>query len=180
MSDPLLRDILTRARSAQLGSIVRTIQAKQDEIIRTVDDVTVVQGAAGTGKIVVALHRLAYLLYQSRVAADTDNEDFQEGYAVTRRRTSPRSTSGLQLAVFGPSRTYLRHIRSVLPALGENDIVQTTFEEWALGSLVDDRPPGISAADDLERLLDPSVPPRYVSACFDDREERAPSRWLGF
>ena len=156
-SDPMLHDILARAKGAQLGSIVRTIQAKQDEIIRTTDDVTVVQEAAGTGKTVVALHRLAYLLYQSRATADS-GEEVQEGYAV--EPEAHRSSIFIRAASRGvrTNRTYLRHIRSVLPALGENDVVQTTFEEWVLGSLADEGLPRVPATDDLERILDTSVP----------------------
>lgn len=157
-ADPVLHDLLANARGGQLGSIVRTIQAKQDEIIRTDDSLVIVQGAAGTGKTVVALHRLAYLLYQSRVSTQQGDDELPSDYPVSRRRTTPRSTPDLKVAVFGPNRTYLRHTRSVLPTLGENDVVQTTFEEWVLGSLEGQRHRGVPAEDDLEEILDASIP----------------------
>lgn len=162
-ADPILHDILSEARGGSLGSIVRTIQAKQDEIIRTTDSVTVVQGAAGTGKTVVALHRLAYLLYQARISAQRDDEDPQPGYVAARRRITDRSASELKVAVFGPNRAYLRHIRTVLPSLGENTVVQTTFEEWVLASLADEGLRDVPSRDDLEDILD-------SSASRDDRE----------
>ncbi|MGZ4674774.1 MAG: helicase, partial [Ilumatobacteraceae bacterium] len=59
--------VLERGRTGQLGDIVATIQAEQDEIIRSPQaGVLVVQGGPGTGKTVVALHRAAYLLYTYR------------------------------------------------------------------------------------------------------------------
>lgn len=88
---------LSRARTGQLGDIVATIQAEQDEIIRSSrHGVLVVQGGPGTGKTVVALHRAAYLLYTHRF---------------------PLQDQGV--LVIGPNRVFMRYIERVLPSLGE-------------------------------------------------------------
>ena len=92
----LLAALETR-RTGQLGDIVGTIQAQQDEIIRSAQPgVLVVQGGPGTGKTVVALHRAAYLLYTYRF---------------------PLEDQGV--LVVGPNRVFLRYIDQVLPSLGE-------------------------------------------------------------
>jgi len=88
---------LESRRTGQLGDIVGTIQAEQDEIIRSSQaGVLVVQGGPGTGKTVVALHRAAYLLYTYRF---------------------PLEDQGV--LVIGPNRVFLRYIERVLPSLGE-------------------------------------------------------------
>lgn len=92
----LLAALETR-RTGQLSDIVGTIQAEQDEIIRSSQaGVLVVQGGPGTGKTVVALHRAAYLLYTFRF---------------------PLEDQGV--LVVGPNRVFLRYIEHVLPSLGE-------------------------------------------------------------
>jgi DNA helicase IV len=88
---------MERGRTGALGDIVATIQAEQDEIIRSPQHgVLVVQGGPGTGKTVVALHRAAYLLYTHRF---------------------PLEDQGV--LVIGPNRVFLRYIERVLPSLGE-------------------------------------------------------------
>ncbi len=88
---------LERPRTGRLGDIVGTIQAEQDEIIRSeLGGVVVVQGGPGTGKTVVALHRAAYLLYTHRFPLE-----------------------GQGVLVVGPNRLYLSYIDRVLPSLGE-------------------------------------------------------------
>jgi DNA helicase IV len=88
---------LGQGRTGRLGDIVATIQAEQDEIIRSdLAGVLVVQGGPGTGKTVVALHRAAYLLYTHRFPLE-----------------------GQGVLVVGPNRLYLRYIDRVLPSLGE-------------------------------------------------------------
>jgi DNA helicase IV len=106
---------LERGRTGQLGDIVATIQAEQDEIIRSPHaGVLVVQGGPGTGKTVVALHRAAYLLYTFRF---------------------PLEDQGV--LVIGPNRVFLRYIERVLPSLGEAGIEQVVLAdlvpdvEWA-------------------------------------------------
>ncbi|GAA4993910.1 HelD family protein [Kitasatospora paranensis] len=96
---------LTAARTGRMGDIVSTIQAEQDQVIRSgLSGVLVVQGGPGTGKTVVALHRAAYLLY-------------------THRDRLARSG----VLVIGPNTMFLRYIDQVLPALGESDVVLSSI-----------------------------------------------------
>lgn len=98
---------LERGRTGTLGDIVATIQAEQDEIIRSSPSgVLVVQGGPGTGKTVVALHRAAYLLYTHRF---------------------PLEDQGV--LVIGPNRVFLRYIERVLPSLGEAGVQQVVLAD---------------------------------------------------
>ena len=98
---------LEESRSGQLGDIVATIQAEQDEIIRSSQaGVLVVQGGPGTGKTVVALHRAAYLLYTFRF---------------------PLEDQGV--LIIGPNRVFLRYIERVLPSLGEAGVEQVVLSD---------------------------------------------------
>jgi DNA helicase IV len=103
----ILIEEIERPRSGPMRDIVATIQPDQDEIVRAGPGETVcVQGAPGTGKTAVGLHRVAYLLYAYREQ-------------VLRRG----------VVVVGPNRAFLSYIRNVLPALGELDVTQTTVGE---------------------------------------------------
>ncbi len=105
--DALLAE-LERARTGEMLDIVATIQAEQDEIIRApLDGLLTVQGGPGTGKTAVGLHRAAFLLYNH----------------------PGLSRDGV--LVLGPSRAFLRYIAQVLPALGEEAVVQTTIGDIA-------------------------------------------------
>ncbi|CAN5828418.1 ATPase AAA [soil metagenome] len=98
---------LERGRTGTLGDLVATIQAEQDEIIRSPQaGVLVVQGGPGTGKTVVALHRAAYLLYTFRF---------------------PLEDQGV--LVIGPNRVFLRYIERVLPSLGEAGVEQVVLAD---------------------------------------------------
>ena len=98
---------LERGRTGSLDDIVATIQAEQDEIIRSNQGgVLVVQGGPGTGKTVVALHRAAYLLYTFRF---------------------PLEDQGV--LVIGPNRVFLRYIERVLPSLGEAGVEQVVLAD---------------------------------------------------
>ena len=98
---------LEQSRTGQLGDIVATIQAEQDEIIRSpLPGVLVVQGGPGTGKTVVALHRAAYLLYTYRFPLE-----------------------GQGVLVVGPNRVFLRYIERVLPSLGEAGVEQVVLAD---------------------------------------------------
>jgi DNA helicase IV len=92
---------LQRRRTGRMADIVATIQAEQDQVIRSpLEGVLLVQGGPGTGKTAVALHRAAYLLYTHR------------------ERLSARG-----VLIVGPSAVFLRYIEQVLPALGETGAV---------------------------------------------------------
>jgi DNA helicase IV len=90
-----------------MRDIVATIQPEQDELVRAdLADSICVQGAPGTGKTAVGLHRAAYLLYLHR----------------ERLRRSG-------VLIVGPNRAFLSYIAAVLPALGEVDVEQSTMED---------------------------------------------------
>ncbi|MEU7135510.1 ATP-binding domain-containing protein [Streptomyces sp. NPDC046261] len=103
----LLQSEIERPRVGPMRDIVATIQPEQDEIVRSAIGGTVcVQGAPGTGKTAVGLHRVAYLLYAHR------------------ERLSRTGT-----LVIGPNRSFLRYIEQVLPALGELNVRQATVAD---------------------------------------------------
>jgi len=132
-ADPVLAQVLAGSRGQELRSIVATIQSEQDELIRAPDTFMLIQGGAGTGKTVVALHRLAYLLYFHRGAAGR--------------------AADLRVAVFGPNRLFLSYVASVLPTLGESDVYQTTFEDWFTRWCGRDAPKIPGFEDSLDDLL---------------------------
>ena len=105
----LLIEEIERPRSGPMRDIVATIQPEQDDIVRAdVGQTVCVQGAPGTGKTAVGLHRVAYLLY------------------AYKERVARRG-----VLVIGPNRAFLAYIRNVLPALGEIDVSQVTVTELA-------------------------------------------------
>ncbi|MGW0334577.1 HelD family protein [Streptomyces sp. NPDC003011] len=108
---PLASDIVAREierpRVGPMRDIAATIQPEQDDLVRGDLSVSVcVQGAPGTGKTAVGLHRAAYLLY-----------------------THPQRIRRGGLLILGPSRTFLSYIAQVLPALGETGVRQSTLQE---------------------------------------------------
>ena len=101
-----------------MRDIVATIQPEQDVIVRSgLSRSVCVQGAPGTGKTAVGLHRAAYLLYAHREQ-------------LTRQG----------VLVVGPNASFLRYIRDVLPALGEIDATQSTIEELVARTLREQNP----------------------------------------
>lgn len=103
----ILASEIERPRVGPMRDIAATIQPDQDELVRA--DLTVsvcVQGAPGTGKTAVGLHRAAYLLY-----------------------TFPQRVRRGGLLILGPNRTFLSYISEVLPALGETGVRQSTVGE---------------------------------------------------
>lgn len=98
---------IERPRVGPMRDIVATIQPEQDELVRAdLADSICVQGAPGTGKTAVGLHRAAYLLYLHR----------------ERLRRSG-------VLIVGPNRAFLSYIAAVLPALGEVEVEQATVED---------------------------------------------------
>ena len=103
----ILIEEIERPRSGPMRDIVATIAPDQDDIVRAGADHTLcVQGAPGTGKTAVGLHRIAYLLY-----------------------AYPGRMIRGGVLVIGPNRAFLSYIRNVLPALGEVDVTQTTLAD---------------------------------------------------
>ena len=103
----ILAGEIERPRVGPMRDIVATIQPEQDVIVRAdVTETLCVQGAPGTGKTAVGLHRAAYLLY-------THRDRLRRGGVL----------------VVGPNSAFLSYISAVLPALGEVDVRQVTLEE---------------------------------------------------
>ncbi|MEV0172964.1 ATP-binding domain-containing protein [Streptomyces sp. NPDC050803] len=106
VSEIVAREI-ERPRVGPMRDIAATIQPEQDDLVRADVGVSIcVQGAPGTGKTAVGLHRAAYLLY-----------------------THPQRIQRSGLLILGPNRTFLSYISEVLPALGETGVRQSTLEE---------------------------------------------------
>jgi hypothetical protein len=101
VDDPLLES-LRRTRTGELGDIVSTIQAEQyDVITREAEQLLVIQGGPGTGKTVVGLHRVSWMLHNRR------------------DRWQPND-----ILVVGPNPDFMRYISTVLPSLGDDAVVQ--------------------------------------------------------
>lgn len=134
---------LEEARSGRLSDIVGTIQAEQDEIIRSpLQGVLVVQGGPGTGKTVVALHRAAYLLYTNRFPLE-----------------------GQGVLVVGPNRLFLAYIEQVLPSLGEAGVEQAVLADLITHAKVDRRETeGVARVKGDLRML------RVIERAVRDRE----------
>jgi DNA helicase II / ATP-dependent DNA helicase PcrA len=126
VSDEFLLYRLGENKDNRLRDIVSTIQAEQDRIIRAPRNrALIIQGAAGSGKTTVALHRLAYLLYQ-----------YQDVVRAER------------MIIFAPNSMFLDYISGVLPELGVGNIQQSTFADWAL-ELLEQR---VKLADEREAI----------------------------
>ncbi|MGC4938318.1 HelD family protein [Kribbella sp. DT2] len=103
----ILRAEIERPRVGPMRDIVATIQPEQDRLVRAgLEESVCVQGAPGTGKTAVGLHRAAYLLYAHRARLKRGG-----------------------VLVLGPNATFLEYISAVLPTLGEGDVEQTTIGE---------------------------------------------------
>jgi DNA helicase IV len=103
----ILLDEIERPRSGPMRDIVATIQPDQDDIVRAdASETLCVQGAPGTGKTAVGLHRVAYLLYAHQARMNRGG-----------------------VLVIGPNRAFLGYIRNVLPALGEVSVAQVTVQD---------------------------------------------------
>jgi DNA helicase IV len=134
---------LNASRTGRMTDIVQTIQAEQDEIIRSDRaGVLVVQGGPGTGKTAVALHRAAYLLY-------------------THREQLARRV----VLIIGPNATFLRYIGNVLPSLGETSVLLSTMSQLYPG-VTADGPESPETAEVKGRLVMADV----VAAAVGDRE----------
>ena len=106
LCDEALNSILSNNATDKMKNIVASIQKEQNDIIRSDDSkVLFIQGAAGSGKTSIALHRSAYLLYKHRKNLTADN-----------------------ILIFSPNEVFAEYISDVLPDLGESNIKQTTFE----------------------------------------------------
>ena len=107
-NDELLQEALEGKADVRLTEIVSTIQKEQNEIIRAhLRQPILVQGAAGSGKTTIALHRISYFLY-------TMGEHFKPE----------------QLMILAPNNLFIEYIGDVLPELGVDRICQTTYADY--------------------------------------------------
>lgn len=112
VKDEILQMILSSNAGEKLKDIVMSIQKEQDEIIREErNKVVVVNGVAGSGKTTIALHRVAYLLYNFREQL-TD-----------------------KVLILGPNDIFMDYISDILPTLGESGISQQTFIGFAYNEI---------------------------------------------
>ena len=108
-NDELLQKYLNSNNDERLSSIVSTIQKEQNDVIRRpLGSNLIIQGVAGSGKTTVALHRIAFLVYNYM-----------------------KSISQNQYVVIGPNPVFMKYIKSVLPDLDVTGVVQTTYENIA-------------------------------------------------
>ena len=115
-NDTLLQKYLNDNNDNRLKSIVSTIQQEQNAVIREqLYDNIIVQGVAGSGKTTVALHRIAYLVYNYM-----------------------KTISQSQYLVIGPNPVFIKYIKSVLPELDVSGVKQLTFEEFAKSYIEED------------------------------------------
>jgi DNA helicase-2/ATP-dependent DNA helicase PcrA len=130
IGDELLQQMLGKSGDDKMKSIVTTIQREQNAIIRNDQyKYLFVQGSAGSGKTSAALQRVAYLLYKHRNSMTEDN-----------------------MVLFSPNSLFNDYVSNVLPELGENNMRQTTFQEYlahCLGGDYEVQDP----YDELEDLL---------------------------
>lgn len=108
IDDEYLQEVLSKSSSDRMTNIVNTIQREQNEIIRNiVDKYLIVQGIAGSGKTSVALHRIAYLLYKEK------------------------NLTSNNVLIFSPNDVFSEYISQVLPELGEDNVLQTTYNDFS-------------------------------------------------
>ncbi|CUX16242.1 hypothetical protein [Clostridium sp. C105KSO13] len=98
--DEILQQELSHNSSDKMKNIVSTIQKEQNEVIRDeTSKVLIIQGAAGSGKTSIALHRVAFLLYRFRKSLNSDN-----------------------IMILSPNKVFASYISNVLPELGGGNI----------------------------------------------------------
>lgn len=109
-NDEFLQTYLGATSDNRLKEIVSTIQVEQNKIIRAdMWKPLIVQGAAGSGKTTIALHRIAYLVYTFEKSFEPEN-----------------------FMIIAPNKLFLNYISEVLPELGVERVKQTTFEDFAM------------------------------------------------
>ena len=107
--DNVLKQMLSKNASNKMKNIVNTIQKEQNEIIRKNNvDLLIVQGPAGSGKTSIAMHKIAYLLYSERDKINNSN-----------------------VMILSPNEIFNNYISDVLPDIGEDNVCQATYYEFA-------------------------------------------------
>lgn len=140
IGDELLQEVLGKQGTNQMKTIVSTIQREQNRIIRNEkSQLLIVQGAAGSGKTSAALQRIAYLLYRYRDRLSAE-----------------------QIVLFSPNAMFNSYISTVLPELGEENMQQTTFQDYLRKRL-----------GKTFKLEDPFSQLEYVQTAYDEVDYEA-------
>ena len=138
IEDEMLQELLGKSSDDKMKTIITSIQQEQNKVIRNEDYKTlIVQGAAGSGKTSVALHRIAYLLYKHKDKITPEN-----------------------IIIFSPNNIFNDYISNVLPQLGEDNMLQTTFKDYmhnALGNKFEKE----TSSEMMEYILDKSKEVTY-------------------
>lgn len=114
IDDELLQEVLANDSNEKMKNIVNTIQQEQNSVIRNIKDKTlIVSGIAGSGKTSVALHRIAFLLYKIKNLRSND------------------------ILIFSPNQIFTEYISNVLPELGEDNTLQTTFNDYLSNTITE-------------------------------------------
>ncbi|WP_129044464.1 RNA polymerase recycling motor HelD [Companilactobacillus metriopterae] len=131
IGDQMLLEVLDGRSSTKMKGIVKTIQKEQNKIIRDTDSkLLFVQGAAGSGKTSAILQRIAFLLYRYR-----------------------GNLTSSQVVMFSPNMLFNDYIQNVLPEMGEQNMVQMTYNQFLARRL-----PNLTVenlADQFEKTIDP-------------------------
>ncbi|TGE31435.1 3'-5' exonuclease [Desulfosporosinus sp. Sb-LF] len=111
ITDDILQEVLSHNTSAKMKNIIETIQKEQDVIIRDNDHgLVIVQGVAGSGKTSIAMHRIAFLLYEGIDSKLQSND----------------------VMIVSPNSVFSHYISNVLPELGEENVRQSIFDDLVL------------------------------------------------
>ena len=155
IDDEILGAELGSNGEVQLKNIVRTIQKEQNEIIRnTKDRIMVIQGAAGSGKTSVALHRIAYLLYHDRENLKSSN-----------------------VLILSPNGVFADYISHILPELGEENIREMSFDLFAYRELKEIVGDCEDRYDQIERTV---LNPKIQEICREKQSPEFVSKLEGF
>lgn len=139
INDDILQEVLGHNASPKMQNIVRTIQSEQDLIIRdTQSDLLIAQGAAGSGKTTIALHRIAYLLYEGASSGLTSDN----------------------IVIISLSDVFSNYIGAVLPQLGEKNVREMTFDD--ISEKITGVTPIQGRLDFIDRLISDESENRFV------------------
>lgn len=135
IDDEILQQLLGKSADDKMHTIVNSIQREQNQIIRDQKHkVLFVEGPAGSGKTSVALHRIAFLLYQNRESLTSKN-----------------------VLILSPNHIFSDYISNVLPEIGEENVVQMTFQDYVTLSNANIQLHFESRKDYLEEVLSNNV-----------------------
>jgi DNA helicase II / ATP-dependent DNA helicase PcrA len=131
IDDEMLQELLGKSADDKMHTIVTSIQREQNKVIRNEGHrLLFVQGPAGSGKTSIALHRVAYLLYRERKVLTSKN-----------------------VLILSPNYIFSDYISNVLPEIGEENVLQMTFQDYALRLKSDLNMEIESRTNQLEYLL---------------------------